>query len=71
MERKGAAGQPFWLLQQHDNFQVVESREAPSVKVEPGERMKQVFGPFAKRSEAEATMKTMEGRTLRAKREGR
>lgn len=71
MAGKAAAGTSVWLVQQHDQFSIVESRDIPSTKVEAGERMKQVYGPFATRADAEATMKTMEARTLRGKREGR
>lgn len=60
-----------WVVQQHDQFTVVESKEMPSTKVEPGQRGKAVFGPYASRAEADALVRTMEGRTLRGKREGR
>lgn len=64
-------GQPFWVLQQHDKFQVVEGKEAPSTEVQPGERMKSLYGPYATRADAEAVLRDMDGRTLRGRQEGR
>lgn len=71
MAGKASAGTPVWVVQQHDQFTIVESREIPSTKVESGQRGKAVFGPYASKADAEAVMRTMEGRTLRGKREGR
>lgn len=71
MATKSAAGNHVWVIQQHDQFSVVESKEIPSTKVEAGERMKAVFGPYGSRAAAEEIIQTMQGRTLRGKREGK
>lgn len=71
MASKGTGASLLWILQQHDDFKLVEGREAPSTKVEAGERMKAVFGPYASKADAEAAMRSMEARTLRGKREGK
>lgn len=71
MPSKKDSGAAWWIVQQHDQLEVVESREVPSNKVEPGERGKLVFGPYQDKAAAESMKNEMKGRTLRGKQEGR
>lgn len=57
----------FWLVQQHDEFTITESSERPETTVEPGERMKRAFGPFATKDQAQKRKEHLEPRTLKVK----
>lgn len=55
-ERTAEKGRRWWVLRQHKDAQVVESDKRPDTKVEKGERVKSVQGPFASKDAATAAM---------------
>lgn len=57
----------FWVLVQHDEVSVLHQAERPNGKAEPGERMKQVLGPFANKEDAKEKADWYYSRTLKAK----
>lgn len=66
---KRQAGQKWWVVQQHDVFNVVEAADRPSLEVNDGERLKTVYGPFKAREDAQKRADDTYYRTLKAMRE--
>ena len=57
----------WWIVQQHDDFKLTESSTRPDSTVEPGERKKRTFGPYASKDAAAKRLEVLEKRTLRVK----
>ena len=71
MPRPNTAGDtPFWVLQQHDRFSVVQSAEPPPLKVADGLRQKLRFGPYRTEADAKDAAAKMYSRTMRSQLEG-
>jgi hypothetical protein len=56
----------YWVVQQHDEVAVVHQKERPSDKVEVGERLKVVYGPFGSQADATKRRDDLYSRTHRA-----
>ena len=62
-------GQRWRIVQQHDNFEIVQAAERPLTTIEKGQRMKHVWGSFATKEEADAKSEEIYDRTLRGSHE--
>ena len=62
---KPSGGGLWYLVAQHDEFQVVQSETIPDLTVPKGERMKTVFGPFLDQQAAKDRADKLERRTLK------
>jgi hypothetical protein len=65
MKTTTRAADRWWVLQQHDQFSVVQGDKAPSLSVQPGERKKMTYGPYATKQEADAKADEIFARTIR------
>jgi hypothetical protein len=57
----------WWVVQQHQQVDVVESAERPSTDVEVGERAKRVKGPYREKADAQAVRDRLKGATLKVR----
>lgn len=67
--KKSSTGQreKFWVVQQHDQADVVQSDTMPSREVAAGERTKNIQGPYYDRGKADAVASAIVDNGLEAK----
>jgi hypothetical protein len=61
---KPAGSRGWYVVQQHDQVELVEASEQPTTEVEAGERIKAVYGPFHDKAAADKRAAAIRSRTL-------
>lgn len=62
---KPSGGGHWYVVAQHDEFRVLRSETMPDLAVEPGERIKAMYGPYADETTAKDRADKLERRTLK------
>lgn len=66
-QKKHGDGGKWWVVHQHQEMRVVHSSDRPDSKVEPGERLKHIHGPFGNEADAKSRADAMKAKTARAR----
>ena len=66
-DRPARSDARWWVVQQHQKVEVVESAERPPSEVAKGERIKRVSGPYPSRDAARKVRDGRHERTLKAR----
>jgi hypothetical protein len=61
------SGGKFWVVQHHDQFEVVQSATRPDGATKAGERLKHIHGPYRSQEQADAYRERRESNTMRVK----
>lgn len=62
--RETSGSDRWWVIRQHTEVTVVRSATRPELKIEAGDRLGRVFGPYATQAEADTKRDERAARTI-------